>query len=185
MKSLTKHLQQFSLILFCLTATISMSAQVGVGGWNPDLMKDVKDAVADIKTDYPSLNDYMSKAYGYAVFPKVTKAGLGVGGAAGKGAVFQGGNVTGEANLTQASIGLQAGGQQYSEIIFFENKEAYEHFTNGKLKFDGQASAVALEKGASVDLAYKDGVAVYTKAIGGLMFEASIGGQHFKFKPKK
>ena len=58
-------------------------------------------------------------------------------------------------------------------------------FTNGKLKFDGQASAVALEKGASVDMAYKDGVAVYTKAIGGLMFEASLGGQHFKFKPKK
>ncbi|MGB5243884.1 MAG: lipid-binding SYLF domain-containing protein [Lutimonas sp.] len=183
MNQLTKKLQQTLFLIICLIAPFAMSAQVG--GWKPELTKDAQNAISEIKKDYPSLNDYMSKAYGYAIFPKITKAGLGVGGAGGKGVVYQGGKITGQATLSQASIGLQAGGQQYSEMIFFETKEAYEHFTNGKLKFDGQASAVALEKGASVDLAYKDGVAVYTKAIGGLMFEASLGGQHFKFKPKK
>ena len=87
--------------------------------------------------------------------------------------------------LKQASIGLQLGGQQYSEVIFFENSKAFDNFTNGKLKFGAQASAVAIKEGASIDAAYNDGVAVFTKTRGGLMYEASIGGQHFKFKPKK
>jgi lipid-binding SYLF domain-containing protein len=182
MNHLTKKFKKTLLIVMCLIAPFAMNAQVG--GWKPELTKDAQNAVSEIAKDYPDLKNNMSKAYGYAIFPKITKAGLGVGGAGGKGVVYQGGNITGQATMSQASIGLQAGGQQYSEVIFFENKEAYDHFTNGKLKFDGQASAVALEKGASVDLAYKDGVAVYTKAIGGLMFEASIGGQHFKFKKK-
>ncbi len=183
MNQMTKKLQKTILSVIFLFASFAMSAQIG--GWKPELTQDAQNAISEIKKDYPGLTDNLSKAYGYAIFPKITKAGFGVGGAGGKGVVYQGGNITGEATLSQASIGLQAGGQQYSEIIFFETKEAYDNFTNGKLKFDGQASAVALEKGASVDLAYNDGVAVYTKAIGGLMFEASLGGQHFKFKPKK
>ena len=118
----------------------------------------------------------------YVVFPKVTKAGVGIGGAAGRGTVFKKHQVVGSSNLKQASVGLQLGGQQYSEVIFFENKEAFEHFTNGNLKFDAQASAVLIDEGASIDASYNEGVAVFTRTKGGLMFEASIGGQHFTYK---
>ena len=121
-------------------------------------------------------------AYGYAIFPKVTKAGIGIGGAAGKGVVYKNHQIIGISKLKQVSIGLQLGGQQYSEVIFFENKESFDNFINGKLKFDAQASAVAITAGASIDAAYQDGVAVYTMVKGGLMYEASIGGQHFKFE---
>ena len=108
-------------------------------------------------------------------------AWLGIGGAAGRGIVYKGNNALGSSKLKQASIGLQAGGQQYSEVIFFENKEAYDRFASGKLKFDAQASAVAITEGASADMAYSSGVAVFTRVKGGLMYEASIGGQHFTF----
>lgn len=135
--------------------------------------------------DTPRLQSFKNKAYGYVVFPRVTKAGIGIGGAAGRGIVFRNHQDIGWASLKQASIGLQLGGQQYSEVIFFENKAAYDHFKNGNLKFDAQASAVAITAGASIDAAYHNGVAVFTRAKGGLMYEASIGGQHFNFHANK
>jgi lipid-binding SYLF domain-containing protein len=177
-----KKLQAFILFL-AFAISFSLSAQVG--GWNPELVKDSKEALNNMIKANPKLKTFKSKAYGYVVFPKVTKAGVGIGGAAGSGVVFKNGSVVGSANLKQASIGFQLGGQQYSEVIFFENKKAFDNFSNGKLKFDAQASAVAIKEGASIDAAYNDGVAVFTKTKGGLMYEASIGGQHFKFKPKK
>ena len=85
--------------------------------------------------------------------------------------------------LKQLTFGLQFGAQKYSEVIFFQNEKAFEQFMNKKLKFDGQASAVALKKGTSADLAYSYEVVAFTQAIGGLMFEASIGGQHFSNQP--
>ncbi|MGB5243385.1 MAG: YSC84-related protein [Lutimonas sp.] len=134
-----------------------------------------------IKSD-PSLSKYFGKAYGYAIFPKITKAGLGIGGAGGEGLVFEQGAVIGKATLMQATFGLQAGGQQYREVIFFENKAALDRFTNGKFKFSGEASAVALKNGVSADIAYQDGVAIVTDPMGGVMAEASIGTQKFKYK---
>ena len=112
------------------------------------------------------------------------KAGFGIGGAFGKGIVFKDHQVVGSSKLKQASYGFQFGGQQYREVIFFKNEKSFENFTNDKLKFDAQASAVALKEGASIDAAYQDGVAVFTLTRGGLMYEASIGGQHFKYEPK-
>jgi lipid-binding SYLF domain-containing protein len=153
-----------------------------VGGWNPELQKEADAALATMIKQTPKLQSFKEKAYGYVVFPKVTKAGLGIGGAAGSGIVYQNMAVVGSSKLKQASIGLQAGGQQYSEVIFFENKKTFETFTKGNLKFDAQASAVAITAGASVDVAYQNGVAVFTQTIGGLMYEASLGGQHFSFK---
>ena len=184
MNTLTKKLNYLTIIIFTLTMGTAMHAQEEIGGWNPELKKEAKTMLDEMITANPGLKTYLNKSYGYAVIPKVTKAALGIGGAGGKGVVYQGSKVTGQATISQATVGLQAGGQQYSEVIFFENKAAYDNFINNKLKFDAQATAVALDKGASVDVAYKDGVAVFTKAIGGLMFEASLGGQHFKFKPK-
>lgn len=161
---------------------INQSVNAQVGAWNPELQKKAKEALQEMLEKTPKLQSYVDNAYGYAVFPKITKAGLGIGGAAGSGVVYQSNQEIGSSKLKQASFGLQAGGQQYSEVIFFENKEAFDHFTNGNLKFDAQASAVAITAGASIDVAYKNGVAVFTYTIGGLMYEASIGGQHFTFK---
>ena len=176
------HKSHLFIILLSLALSFSLNAQVG--GWNPDLVKDSQEALSTMLKDTPKLNSFYNKAYGYVVFPKVTKAGIGIGGAAGRGIVFKGQQVIGSANLKQASVGLQSGGQQYSEVIFFENKKSFDNFTNGKLKFGAQASAVALKEGASIDAAYNEGVAVFTKTKGGLMYEASIGGQHFKYKEK-
>ena len=174
------NLNQYLAILVFMTFNLSVFAQVGA--WNPELQNDAKEAMKEMLEKTPKLQSYIDKAYGYAVFPKITKAGLGIGGAAGRGVVYQSEQAIGSSKLKQASFGLQAGGQQYSEVIFFENKEAFDHFTNGNLKFDAQASAVAITAGASIDVAYKNGVAVFTYTIGGLMYEASIGGQHFTFK---
>ena len=154
-----------------------------VGGWNPEIEKDAATALESMINTSPKLQIFKDKAYGYAVYPKVTKAGVGIGGAAGRGVVYKGGAIVGSSKLKQASVGLQLGGQQYSEVIFFKDQEAFDNFANGNLKFDAQASAVALDEGASIDAAYNDGVAVFTQIIGGLMAEASVGGQHFTFDP--
>lgn len=170
------------VLAFIITAAMGIKAQVG--GWKPDLVEDANKALDEMIKKQPKLQSYKDKAYGYAVYPKVTKGAIGIGGAGGKGVVFKGNTPMGQSNLSQATIGFQLGGQQYKEVIFFENKEAYDRFTNEKVKFDGQASAVAITEGASVDVNWKDGMAIFTQTSGGLMFEASIGGQHFSFKPK-
>ncbi|TNJ42841.1 hypothetical protein KFZ70_16585 [Tamlana fucoidanivorans] len=180
-----KVLKGSQLLILVFVFTFVGSAISQVGGWKPELENDANNALSEMISNSPKLNTFKEKAYGYVVFPKVTKAGLGIGGAAGSGMVYLSHEPVGISKLKQASFGLQAGGQQYSEVIFFENKEAFDRFTSGKLKFDAQASAVAITAGASVDVAYQNGVAVFTHTLGGLMYEASIGGQHFSYKPKK
>ena len=176
-----KTLQSFVLtVIIC--GTMGINAQIG--GWKADLIEDSENALAEMIEKQPKLQSFKDKSFGYAVFPKVTKGALGIGGAGGKGIVYKNHVPTGESTLSQVTIGFQAGGQQYKEVIFFENEEAYSNFTNKKVKFDGQASAVAITEGGSVDVAFKDGLAVFTQTNGGLMFEASIGGQHFSYKPK-
>lgn len=178
-------LKKTAILTFILTFLFLGTSLAQVGGWNPELQKDSNEALAEMIEKTPKLSSFKEKAYGYVVFPKVTKAGLGIGGAAGTGVVYENQAIIGTSKLKQASIGLQAGGQQYSEVIFFENKKAFETFKKGNMKFDAQASAVAITAGASVDVAYQNGVAVFTQTIGGLMYEASLGGQHFSFKPLK
>ncbi|NNL01382.1 MAG: hypothetical protein HKP39_03830 [Eudoraea sp.] len=180
----TSHSLKISTFTFFLSLIISSTAYAQVG-WNPELEKECNEAISGMKNDAPKLETYFSKAYGYAIFPKITKAGLGIGGAGGKGLVYKGNSVTGESKLGQASFGLQAGGQQFSELIFFEDKDAYERFTGGKFKFGAQASAVAISEGGAAVAAYQDGVAIFTHVKGGLMYEASIGGQKFTFEPNK
>jgi len=147
------------------------------------LQNEVKASLAEFAKSNPKVEAHLHTAYAFAFFPKITKGGLGIGGAGGKGLVFDDKTVIGESKLAQATFGLQAGGQQYMEIILFEDQPALERFTAGKVKFSGQASAVALKDGASADMDYQDGVAIFTKTIGGLMAEASVGGQSFKYKP--
>lgn len=142
-------------------------------------------ADAALKTLYAAdtnLKDFVGKAYGYAVFPEIGKGGLVVGGAYGRGVVYERGNPVGHSDVTQGSVGLQAGGQSFIQLICFENREAFERFTSGSFEFAGNASAVAIKAGASAAAKYADGVAVFTQPIGGLMFEASIGGQRFTYQ---
>ena len=148
-----------------------------------ELAKETSRTIKRFVADHPDLKKYFNNAYGFAVFPVITKGGLGIGGAAGKGLVFENKVVTGMSKMTQATIGAQAGGQQYMEAIFFKDKKALENFTGGKVKWSGQVSAIALEAGTSIDMKYNDGVAIYTKGKGGLMAEASVGGQKFKYHP--
>jgi lipid-binding SYLF domain-containing protein len=119
------------------------------------------------------------------VFPRVGKAGIGVGGARGKGLVIEGDKTAGRVTLTQLSIGLQLGAQSYSEFIFFRDQTALDDFKRGNFELGAQVSAVAVTAGASRDANYSKGVAVFTIAEGGLMYEASVGGQKFRFKASK
>ncbi len=168
------------LILLGLTTAVH-------AGWDPaerrELQREASQAVAAFKRKDPSLKRFFRNAYGWAVFPTVGKAGFWLGGAYGKGVVYRHGKVVGYSTLKQVTIGLQFGGQAYSEIIFFRNRAALDRFRREQLEFDAQASAVAADKGASLDADYHHGVAVFTLAKGGLMAEASVGGQQFTFDP--
>lgn len=148
-----------------------------------DLSTDVDAALKKAKSHDPSLEAFLNKAYGYAVFPSVGKGGLVVGGAYGKGEAFEQGKRVAYCDITQATVGAQVGGQAYTEIIAFENKAAYDNFRYGKLKFAAQATAVALKSGAAANAKYTDGVNVMTTGESGLMAEASVGGQSFSYKP--
>jgi lipid-binding SYLF domain-containing protein len=143
-------------------------------------------------------------AHGYAVFPTIGKGGVGVGGAYGKGRVYKQGKYIGDTSMTQATIGLQLGGEAYSEMILFEDERALKQFTNGNFEFgaDVQATAITASAGAKADTTgssagasggqknaktaggFHKGIATFTVAKGGLMYEASVGGQKFSYTPR-
>jgi lipid-binding SYLF domain-containing protein len=148
-----------------------------------DPVKEANDTAALFKKKDPSLSKFFSGAVGWVVFPTVGKGAIGVGGAGGKGVLFEKGKALGEASLAQITIGLQLGGQSYSEIVFFESDAAMNDFKKGNFALAAQVSAVAISAGAAANAAYQDGVAVFTATKGGLMYEASVGGQKFGYKP--
>jgi lipid-binding SYLF domain-containing protein len=148
-----------------------------------ELHTSVNNAMTRIKALDPSLQTQIAKAYGYAIFPSVAKGGAIVGGAYGRGEVYEQGKMIGWADLSQATIGAQLGGQSFSELILFENKAALDNFKNGKVKFSANASAVAMKTGAADAAKYTDGVLVFVEPIAGLMVEAALGGQSFSFQP--
>jgi lipid-binding SYLF domain-containing protein len=128
------------------------------------------------------LQEVFKTSAGFALFPKVAKGGLGVGAARGKGQLYEKEQMIGETTLTQVTIGLQLGGQVYSEVVFFETADALKNFKEGNFEFSAQVSAVAAAEGASANAKYKQGVLVFTLARGGLMYEASVGGQKFDYE---
>src|SRR5215469_17026144 len=143
---------------------------------------DVVETIERFKKKDPGIQKFFDDAVGIAVLPTVGKGAIGVGGAHGTGQLLVGGNAIGKISMTQVTIGFQFGGQAYSEIIFFQNQSTLDGFKHGDFAFAAQATAVALASGASANAAYRNGVAVLTLAKGGLMYEASIGGQKFSFK---
>ena len=145
------------------------------------LIGDSKAAKADfIRTD-ASMASRFSNAYAYVIFPNVGKGAIGIGGAAGNGVAWERGSMNGKASMKQVSIGFQWGGQAYREVIFFENKATFDRFKQSKYEFSAQVSAVAATAGASANAKYREGVMIFTQQKGGLMYEASVGGQKFKY----
>ncbi|MFY0628188.1 MAG: hypothetical protein JXR07_17955 [Reichenbachiella sp.] len=146
--------------------------------------KAVKEAKRQLLEKDSTMQLLFTSSYGYLLIPKVGKGGFGVGGAGGYGVAYEGKKKVGYAKLSQLSIGFQAGGQSYREVVFFENADAMERFKGNKVELSAQVSAVAAASGASADAKYVDGVVVITDTIGGLMYEASVGGQKFEFFAK-
>lgn len=168
--------------------TLSLS---GCGGWDPAVKSgdsgnrrpSVQKTIDTFKAKDPDIQRFFNTAYGYAVFPTIGKGAAGIGGAHGKGEVFERGHMVGVSSITQLTIGFQLGGQAYSEIIFFKDKETLDDFKEGNFELSAQASAVAVTAGASKDAAYDRGAAIFTMTKGGLMYEASVGGQKFSYEP--
>ena len=168
---------------------LSNTTNVLISGWKPS-KKFNNQNKANFKTiealkkfkRIRRLKPYFKEAAGFAVFPNIAKAGLGIGGARGNGEVFEDGKVIGSTTVTQLSFGFQLGGQAFSQIIFFQNKRDIDRFTDGNFEFGASASAALITEGANASVDYTNGVAVMTFSKGGLMYEASIGGQKFTFK---
>ena len=149
--------------------------------------------------------DFFQKSYAYAVFPTIGKAGLGIGGAGGTGRVYERGNYVGDVSMSQISVGFQAGGQAYSQVVFLQDKRAFDAFTSGEFAFGAGVGAIAITASASASAGttgataaasggkrdatttgnYYKGMAVFTIAKGGLMYEASLAGQKYSYKPRK
>lgn len=163
---------------------------------------DKYDDTVKIFQDAGESGTFFDKSYGYAVFPTIGKAGIGIGGAHGSGRVYKQGEYVGDTTMTQLTVGFQLGGQAYSQVIFFQDKRAFNEFTSGNFEFGAQATAVAVTAGVSAEATtaggtaagasggkhdattvggYYKGMAVFTVAKGGLMYEASIGGQKFSY----
>lgn len=176
-----------ALALLCLTANVHANQDI-----------ETRASLAHFQ-QAAQTEPFFASAYGYVIFPSVGKGGFWVGGAYGTGTVYKSSQITGYAKLYQVSVGLQFGGQAYSQIMFFQDKRAYERFTSGSFELDAQASAVALTEGAQaragtagvgagsgkafVEANYTNGMAIFTYAKGGMMIEASLAGQKFDFEP--
>ena len=180
-----KKLLILSLAIFFLLAVSNSAA---FSAWDPAktelAIKEAEATIAKFEANDPSIKRFFDNAYGYAVFPKIGKGAFIVGAAEGSGLVYERNEIVGRVTLSQATVGFQGGGQVYRQIIFFEGKAALDSLKNNKMKLSATASAVAATAGASAAVDYEGGVAVFTIGEGGLMLEASVGGQKFKFEPK-
>ena len=163
-------------------------AAAGAAGWDPKAAQEATDAaqetIATFKAADPGLETFFKNAYGYAVFPTIGSGGLWFSGAYGTGLVYEGGALIGRTNLTHFSFGFTFGAQSYSELLFFRDKSALDKFKAGPTKLSAQASAVIATKGAAAKTSYdSNGVGVFVHVKGGLMLDASFGGQLFKYQP--
>jgi lipid-binding SYLF domain-containing protein len=169
-------------VLLFISAAVSMPVKVQAqDSKDRKIIKDAKEAKAEFITKDGLMKSLFDNSYGYVIFPNVGKGAIGVGGAAGNGIVYEKGAMVGKAKMKQVTVGFQFGGQAYREVIFFETKEGLERFKNDNFEFSAQASAVAATEGASANVKYRDGVMIFTQQKGGLMYEASIGGQKFDY----
>ncbi len=147
------------------------------------MQADVKLAIKRIEKRDPTIKKFFESSLAYVVLPNVGKGGFIVGGAHGDGLVYEHGKIVGDASMTQATIGLQAGGEEFSEFLFFEDANALSDFKSSKFNMAANVSAVIAKDGAAGEAKYSEGVAVFLLPKGGLMLEASVGGQKFSYTP--
>jgi lipid-binding SYLF domain-containing protein len=187
-----KRLQQFLFLSLALIAAVGV-ANAGKYEDTLSLFKNAGESAA-----------FFKNSYAYALFPNIGEGGFVVGGAFGRGQVYVGGKLVGDATMKQLSVGFQAGGKDYAQIIFFQDKSALDKFESGSFEFSAGASAIAItaaanasagtngvtsgasagKRDAITDGVYNDGMAVFTIAKGGLMYAATLAGQKFTFKPR-
>jgi len=181
-----------------LALIAALAASFGTSSYAAATVQECQETMVKFK-ELGNVKELLVESYGYAVLPTIGKGGMGVGGAGGTGCVFADGKHTGNVSMGQITIGWQMGGQAYSQLILFKNADVYKEFTQGGFEFGADATAVALTYGAQAGAstsgasasagdtkgvgAWKRGMATFTLAKGGLMYEASIGGQKFNFKP--
>lgn len=187
--------------IFRTTLLLSLLSFAGQAAWAQDSYENAVNAFKQAG----GTSAYFNSAYGYAIFPTIGKGGIGIGGAHGAGRVYAGGQQAGDTTMTQLTVGFQLGGQAFSQIVFFEDQRAYREFTTGNFEFSAQATAVALTAGVSAEAntggglaagasggqnnantshgGYRKGMAIFTIAKGGLMYEMSVGGQKFTYTP--
>lgn len=187
-----------------LTRTIFVTFLSLFAGLSPafgdsDAQEDKAAIAAFMESDV--VKKFHDSAYGYAIFPTIGKGGFGIGAAHGKGRVYRGGKKTGNVSMTQVSIGFQAGGQAYRQVVYFQDKRAFDEFTSGEFEFSAQAEAVVItaSAGASAgtegtsasaneaqsETSYHNGMIVFTMGKGGLMYQAALGGQKYNYTPSK
>jgi lipid-binding SYLF domain-containing protein len=175
-----KKLIQFAATMLVVTG-LAMPVSLLAQDKDAKLMDDSKEAKASFIKSDSLMQHLFANSVGYVIFPNVGKGAVGVGGAAGNGILYENGKAIGRASMKQVSVGFQFGGQAYREVIFFENQNALDRFKQNKFEFDAQASPVAADVGASANVKYREGVMVFTQEKGGLMYEASVGGQKFEY----
>jgi lipid-binding SYLF domain-containing protein len=183
MKRILSTIVAFAVVGFALPAFAGEPTDTEKAAKRGDSVKDANEAIAALERADPGLSKRFTSAAGYAVFPTVGKGAAGIGGAHGAGVLFEQGKAIGSTTLSQLTVGLQLGGQTYSEVIFFETEKALAGFKKGEFTMAAQVSAVAAAEGASANAKYEQGVAVFTLAKAGVMAEASVGGQKFGFEP--
>ncbi len=176
-------MKQLVTSFFMVICIIAGSVDTAYAGWDANAVHEARQSVLKFKRKDPKLKAFFERAYGYAVFPTVGKGGIGIGGAYGSGVVFLRGRAIGSTSLAQLTIGFQLGGQAYSEIIFFKDRRTLDNFKKGNFELGAQASAVAVTAGAAANADYSHGVAIFTMEKGGLMYEATVGGQKFSYDP--
>jgi len=174
-------------IMNMVVGTCGLALAVTAVAWDPaeveKLDAGADEAVAEMLANDPDMKRFFDSSVAHVVIPTVGKAGVGIGGARGKGLLYEGGEPTAIVTLTQLSIGFQWGGQAYSEFLFLKDAAALDEFKRGDFELGAQMSAVAVKTGASADADFQEGIAIFTQAKGGLMYEAAVGGQKFKLEP--
>ena len=176
----TKLIRAACMMLMLVVATAH--------AWDPAKIQEMDNkaqaAKATLLEKDPGMQRFFDAAAGYVIIPTVGKAAIGIGGAYGKGLLYEGGKYTAEVSLSQLTVGFQWGGQAYSEFLFFEDAATLKDFKKGNFELGAHISAVAVTLGVSADVKFNNGMAVFTYAKGGLMYEASVGGQKFKVTEK-
>jgi lipid-binding SYLF domain-containing protein len=175
-----KHRNFLPLLAALFIAAVSPVLTVTAGG---DLRAEAETAIKNLQSADSTLTNLFSNSVGYAVFPRVGKAGFLLGAEHGNGIVYEQGKPVGEATLTEINVGPQVGGEAFYEIIFFETAEALANFKEGHFEMSAKVSAVAAAEGAALNAKYREGVLVITMPRSGLMAQGAIGGQKFRFRP--